>query len=641
MSAIWGIIHLNKQEADYNLGLKMENAMNPYKLDRCITEKNDNVILGCGHQYITKESIQEKLPYFDKINMLYYSADCILDNREELLTKLNIQDKGIPDGELLYCSYKKWASDFTEYVLGTFAISIYDEKKNCCYLYADHTGSRSLYYYISDNTVYFSTIFSPLIAVLPEDNVKINDKWMVGCELSNSPSMMVYREITPFENIYLVEAAHSVTIELKDNKLITSKTKYWDPTHCKVIKLKSQDEYKDLFLKTLQQCVRDVLRSFNNIGMTLSSGLDSASVACIAAKCLEEEHKNLYSFTSIPLSDYEGDKNPYYLSNESEGVNIICKAYPNIVPEFIRCEGKNAFSELKRLIRLSELPHKSRQNMVWLDEICERASQKGCNVILKGQYGNTTVSYGAILSRVHNDFCHMKWRSAYHEMGLFCQMNHISRKKAIKIFLKELKCKVIFPYNKFENTMIKSSELKKFNIIKTINHSLKSFGTTNMDSRRQKANAMYNMVAFTQIGAFDTRFGLMHGIMFRDPLKDKRIIELCCRLPMKCFVQSGVERALIRNNMREIVPNEILDNVSHRGLQGADFKFRIENDWNNIGKDMINTVMNPKLLKYIDNKKLERLIGDMKTDKILDSEDDLVNALMLCSCSLFLDEFEK
>jgi asparagine synthase (glutamine-hydrolysing) len=638
MSAIWGIIQMKHIEVDDSLGRKMEEAMSLYRLDYCKTKKMKHVIMGYGHQDITAESKLEQLPYFDEDELVLYTADCMIDNRDELIRELGIQEKKIGDGALLYSAYHKWGEDFTDHVLGVFTFATYRKEDNICCLWVDHTGSRSLYYYIDEQTIYFSTVFSPIHAVLPKSKICFNEKWMTFCESTYSPDMMLLREETPFENIKMIEAGHSITFRRKNDKIITEKHNYWKPKRKRKMNLRSQLEYKELFVNTLQECIKDLLRS-EQVGITLSSGLDSSAVACIAASLLENKQKSLYSFTSVPLKDYQGEDNPYFITDESEGVKMICEAYRNIRPEFVRCEGKNSFSELRRLVRLLEFPHKSRQNMVWLDEIYEKASQKGCRIILKGQYGNSTISYGRILTRVYDDLLHMRWRSAYREMAMFCRRHKISKKRALKAFITEIRNKIIKPYTHMESTLIKKELLDKHGVLKKINRIMRLSGGTEMDSRSQKERYMYDLTALSQLGALDTRFGLMHGLIIRDPLKDKRMIELCYNLPVKCFVQEGTERTLVRKYMQGIIPDGILNITNRRGLQGADFRSRIVEVWEEIQGDVLNAVENPRLEQYFKKKKLEQQINDIKSGEIFVSEEKIVIMLMLCSCSFFLDEF--
>lgn len=638
MSAIWGMIHLDRMEADSDIGIQMEDGMKQYKLDRCLTIKKNNALFGCGIQYITKEAVNEFLPYYDEEHRLFYTADCMLDNRNELMKKLQLTGDAIPDGTLLYQAYLTWGDEFTDHVLGVFAFAIYDDDKNTCKLFVDHTGSRSLYYCVLDKTIYFATVFAPILAALPKEYRKISEKWMTACELTVTPIMEFYPELTPLDSIKQVLAGHFVSCRIKNRNTVINKTCYWELKNVKELKLKTQKEYRDLVIKTLYECIHCVLRSADKTGITLSSGLDSSSVACIAAQLLGED--KLYSFTSVPLTDTIEGQNPYFIIDESDGVRCICEAYSNITPEYVSCEGKNACTELRRMIPYLEFPHKSGQNMVWLDEIYERAALKGCKLILKGQYGNATISQGKILSRIYDDIKRLRLLTAYRQLKLFCIRNKISRKRVLKILIAEMKKKLWYSNRKFEETSVRKELLKKHGVIRTVNRYSRVGGSSIMPTRRQRLAFMYDMSAFIQLGALDTRFGLYHNIIIRDPLKDKRMIELCASYPIKCFVQDGVERAGVRNYMRGIVPDAILNITNRRGIQGADYISRLRMDWEGAKKMMLEELEQPYLTEYIEDAKLSQIKEEIMNDTIIGMEDQLMKALMLCSCSVFLDYFD-
>ena len=87
MSAIWGVVSLRHEEIMDGTISRMQSAYDKYKIDRVESIEKDNVLMGCGIQYFTEESRYEKLPVVE--DNVFYAADVVLDNREELLEDLN------------------------------------------------------------------------------------------------------------------------------------------------------------------------------------------------------------------------------------------------------------------------------------------------------------------------------------------------------------------------------------------------------------------------------------------------------------------------------------------------------------------------------------------------------------------------
>ena len=85
--------------------------MNRSQRDDIQLWQKENVFLGCHAQWITPESIGEQLPLYDSERQCTITADAIIDNREELFDRLQIDHsarKNMTDSELILLSYYKW-----------------------------------------------------------------------------------------------------------------------------------------------------------------------------------------------------------------------------------------------------------------------------------------------------------------------------------------------------------------------------------------------------------------------------------------------------------------------------------------------------------------------------------------------------
>ena len=62
------------------------------------------------------------------------------------------------DNQLILLAYIKWGEDTPKYLIGDFAFMIWDEGKQEFFGARDFSGSRTLYYYFSDQKFAFCTI---------------------------------------------------------------------------------------------------------------------------------------------------------------------------------------------------------------------------------------------------------------------------------------------------------------------------------------------------------------------------------------------------------------------------------------------------------------------------------------------------
>lgn len=605
MSAIWGIIDFKKNRISKQEEEAMKAPYDSYRIDSISELRDQHVLFGCGLQNFRPDLAKEQLPYYDTERQIYYTADVYLDNRSELLTKLQISDSSIADGHLLYLAYLKWGANFTNHCLGAYAAAFYHQKEHTAYLYTDSLANRCLNYSFQDQKLIFSTLTTSITNLIGS---KPDKKWIAASISTYSPDMFLFPGLTPFENIHLMLPARELTC----NSSGIRTRLYWNPVSIKEkIRFENPQEYEKILIQTLETCIHSFLDTPNQVACTLSSGLDSSTVACISAKHLEKQEKQLYSYTSIPLKEYKSDHQKYYITDESEGVQLICEQYPNIKPSFFDCRESNDLDTLEKVIPLLEFPSKSGHNLTWINDIYKQAYEDGCRILLKGQYGNCTISYGNFFSVFWHTLKHLQWIKAYQMLQGFCQYHHVSKKKAIKTFLKKHWEQLKPPASIMLNELLATSANSQYGVAKQIRKITMHSGGGDIDSFKKRKEFMFEENGLTQLSIYDTKFSLIHGILVRDPLKDRRLIELCCKLPYECVIAGHVERAMVRTYLHDIVPEKIRMNLYRRGLQSADSIYRMQLNWNKNITRITEELQDSPLAEFLDEEKLQEFLTEL------------------------------
>ena len=615
MSAIYGMINLDKAPVDERIFDRMATEYSGFKIDRFSSVIRDNAAFGAGIIYITKQSKNEVLPYYDEKNRILFTADAYLDNRDELIQELKNEgsmidqpvDENTPDGMLIYISYLKWGQSFCDHLLGVFAIAIYDYNDGRFHLFVDHCGDRCVHYCIRDNVLYFSTLIRPIQAAC-DFKIRVSEKYIAACESNLSADMVMYPGMTPYEDIYQLLASRHLTAAYTDSKVSSSISQYWDPVNSvRPLKLKTDDEYRKRFVETYSKCVTDALNVDGNVGCFLSSGLDSTSVASLAAIHLKEQGKLLHSYTSVPIKEFlEG--NSQRLEDESVPVQKFCDHFGNIVPTYVSCQGMSALTELERLVHLFNSPIKYSINAVWLYEIYKKAAEDGCKVILKGQHGNSSVSYGGLITRMWQEFTGLHFITAISQFKEFSRNMYVNKRG----FLDAVTSEVLYelhPKTNLDSALTRKDLLEKYKLKKEYIKRERVYGGENIHSESQHKKSVFMPSSFQQVSYSNAHFELVNGIIARDPTRDKRIIELCLSMPLKCFSDGQYERRLITYYMKDIVPEHIIHQMYNRGLQSADYMMRIEK-YSPDKSEYIKRLSDKKLLDYIDADKLKNLSFD-------------------------------
>ena len=281
MSAIYGLYDLNKNEFNHEKALKLEVGYDKYKFDKSNNYEKENLFLGSKQQFFTKEAKREILPFYNDENKVVITADAIIDNREELIKVLDL-DKDITDSQLILNAYLKWQEECVQHLIGDFAFVIYDEIKERLFAARDHVGKRTFYYIFKENEFTFSTSIKPLAEMKSVlESLVINEKWLIDYLAIEGAISSIDLNETIYKDIRQLPPAHCLMV----SKNGIAVKQYWFPEKIEQIKM-SDEEYVEKFKEIYQEAVECRLRTSKNIGIMISSGLDSTSVAAFAADSL-------------------------------------------------------------------------------------------------------------------------------------------------------------------------------------------------------------------------------------------------------------------------------------------------------------------------------------------------------------------
>lgn len=626
MGIIFGIYNVDSSEVKSEYSSNMIEKLSKYPLDKLDSWQNKQIYFGCGVQYDTPESLLEELPKYYKELGLTVTADAIIDNREELFKAFKISEdlwSKTTDSKLIALAYEKWQEDSPKHLIGDFSFAIWDEKRQQLFCARDHVGKRTLYYYSYNNIFAFSTTISPLFAV---SNKVLNERWLTDFLALNGVLHVVESRETPYENIFQLPPAHTITVNIKG----IVKKHYWKPLeNIKQLKLKTDEEYDRAFRKVFFEAVNCRLRSSGGIAVMLSGGLDSSAVACTAAKKLAKKGEKLKAFSSIPINEYKNKLPKYFLPDESEYIKTNSDLYSNILINYCRSEDKNSYIGIEEFVNMLEQPYKIFQNLFWYNNFAKKAAQEGCSILLNGQSGNSTISYGEFTVHAKTLFKKGRIIALSKEINSFSKKIKIPRRKIARVILK-----VIAPYSirkiisnnitnrnydKFSPVMVNAELLKKWRV-------KQRFYSEGYNEPLEKYYDLYENhkyivddLAFTHISTIETKVSLENKIAIRDPSRDKRMIEFCLSLPSDQFVRNGNERLIIRRALKGIIPDKIRLNVQKRGTQSADWVQRLKPYWKDIKNELESIINSHDLIKkYIDlgkvKKELEK-IGDKLGDE--------------------------
>ena len=233
--------------------------------------------IGLGHAMLRTlgEPSNEYQP--TQMESLWIAADVHLHSRCELTEKLQKAGRKVEgpvsDATLVLHAYAAWGPECVDHLRGDFSFGIWDADAKTLFCARDHFGIKPFYYSQLGKVFIFSNTLNCLRqhpAVTKELNESaIGDFLLFGLNYNNAT--------TTFRDIQRLPPAH--TLLVSRDKLETRR--YWYPPTQKRIRYIRNEDYLERFTELLKTAVADRLPA-DRVGICLSGGLDSGSVATIA-----------------------------------------------------------------------------------------------------------------------------------------------------------------------------------------------------------------------------------------------------------------------------------------------------------------------------------------------------------------------
>ena len=219
----------------------------------------------------------------------------------QMLTQQGIQFKTKSDTEVLLQLFIHERIKGIERVNGMFSFAVWDKDDKTLFLVRDRIGIKPLYYTVQNHELIFASELKSLLKY-PKVDRTLN--------LLSVQKYLTFGYVpaphTIYEGIYKLEPGYY----LKFNQGGLQKKCYWDiPLEDNPISARNVDQCSEEMLELLKDAVKKRLRSDVPIGVFLSGGLDSSTLAALASKAMGG---GLHTF-SMGFEDESYDESPYAL----------------------------------------------------------------------------------------------------------------------------------------------------------------------------------------------------------------------------------------------------------------------------------------------------------------------------------------
>ena len=505
--------------------------------------------VGLGHTRLSildlSESGHQPMVAQDAGVVLVYNGEIYnhLGLRRQLLSK-GYQFDGHSDTETLLNAYLEWGTDAFAMLDGMFAFAAWDKREQALYLVRDRFGIKPLYFSRLDSGVVFGSEVKSMLAsgrlARQMDPETLHEYLYYGTGLGNRSLFDGVEKLLPGQYLTVTKVG------------ITS-TQFASIYEVDRFTGNHQDAVEGVRTR-LDSAVNSHLISDVPVGVFLSGGIDSSAITALASR------------------HYDGRLATYSVGFDfDKGVNELSKAR-RVATHFstdhheLHIEGKNMPDVIERLVRSHDEPFGDVAN-VPLYLLCEQL-KGSVKVVLQGDGGDEIF---AGYRRYNVLSIERTWRLA---ARVAWALRSVIPKSA-----------AYYRYSRFLQAMRENDPAMRMALLLT-EESLDSPPTRILNSDRRQQLSEFD--PFQRYRYFQERFEhldpvqrmlytdcgvilpdiflekvdkstMAHSIEVRVPMLDNQLAAFVMGLPSEMKVRAGQKKWILRQALRGIVPDDILD----------------------------------------------------------------------------------
>ena len=440
--------------------------------------------------------------------------------RADLISK-GYKFESYSDTEVLLTSYIEYGQKCADYLNGIFAFGIWDEYNQELFLCRDQLGIKPLFYSYIDGNLIFASEIKALLKHPYIDSIVDRDGLIELISLG--PARTLNGAI--FKDIKEIPPAHYLLF----NKRGINLNEYW-----KLETMEHEDDIdttKKKVREMLVEIIENQLVSDVPVCTFLSGGLDSSVISSVAFDKFKKDGLGVLNTFSIDYKDnekyfkknlYEPNSDPEYVKRM---VEFLGSNHHNIVLNNI--DLAHALDDATKAADLPGMADVDSSLYLFAKEV-----RKYATVALSGECADEVFGGYPWFTR------------EYDSIEIFPWTNSIEyRKNILKPSLKDL------PIEEYVKQTCRDS-------INKIDKLPKESHDDRIIRELTYLNIKYQML--TLINRKD-RMTMSNSLEGRVPYADKRLVQYAFNFPKDIKLLHGREKGLLREAVRGIVPDEIID----------------------------------------------------------------------------------
>jgi len=550
-----------------------------------------------------------------------------LDNRDELLRTLGNRSLHCDshDCDFVRAAYRRYGEHFAAYIKGDFICAVFDAVSDQMVVARDRLGVRPVCFTSIDHTFLFASEAKALLA-WPGVSAAPDDLMMADFLLQFLSQDSQNR--TFFRDIRSLPPAHVVVVTRQGVTL----RRYFDFDTRRAVRFESVRGYVDAFHQLVTASVRNRLRHPYAVAVSVSGGLDSAYIFSIAARLAREGGAQCPSVIGFNYSGAPGTP-----SDEEDFVRALERACGVTIERIAQRPGFMEFAAEE--VRHSESPL-GEALACQRHDLFRQAREANAGRLLTGHWGDQVLFDADYLV----DLCRSgQWSLVKHHSRTWgITRPRLASRLARDLMSRHLPVSWVRRARRVrrrdEGAWRAGWYTKRFRTLLR-----ERFEETRLTRRpgTSHAWAIYQQCRrgyHVRCMEWNSRVAATHGLEIAFPYLDCDLVQFLMSIPGEIQSYDGVPRGLMRQAMRGIVPDAIVDRRS-KGEFTQLANRSVELDFGAIA-----AILGPSSLAvqfgYVDGPALWPLLAEWKNAIGTAGTATLANRVIeLCGIELLLREF--
>lgn len=503
--------------------------------------------IALGHRRLSVIDLSDagRQPMSDPSGRLHLVYNGEIYNHPELREELKERGhlfRTRTDTEVLLAAWLEWGEDCLQRFNGMFAFVLMDARDRRLYAVRDRFGIKPLYYQVtSTGGIVFASEIKQFTA-LDDWAPRLNGQ---RCYDYLAWALTDHTEETCFEGVRQVPPGGIIWASSDDaGSKPTVETRRWYQLPAQAIEV-SLEESAGETRRLLTDSVRLRLRSDVTVGSCLSGGIDSSSIVCLIDRLSEEASAPPKTFTAR----FPGD-----VIDEGQWSSLVSEN-TRTTPVQVLPRPDEVVSSLPGLVWMQDEPFGS-TSIFAQSEVFRSARANGVTVMLDGQGADE--QFAGYDTFVKNYLRYLRGNDRRSELRRELSATRAWRGSSLRSLADWLK-----PFSADNRDKPEWLDLQKLGA--TPNDLFDSLGSRDCKTE-DLARTMIENRNLQMLLRWEDRNSMAHSVEARVPFLDHRLVEYVLSTPGEHRLKGGITKKLLREAMKGIVPDPILDRRDKLGF---------------------------------------------------------------------------